>query len=1821
MSWLCIFFYIAIIVFVGFVVAQLFISVVCFGFDSLAEQLEAPMFSAVVGGAKEDDEVLEDDHDNICACCTKQPHPLEGAEDDIDAGDASGIRVNVVFKVQAYAPIPLGRGGIHPPTNVEVVKNELCTEPHQPAGSGNGVEIKEGNGNASAQNSLEFNELFAAADTNGDGVVDLNDGVPDFQQSVAMLDPHAFVKYQQFTKQVKADKVAREEAYQNRPFCYAIDEEVLEIPEYSLSDDLKVWSNHKVAILKQMLFEQEGLDEEQMLTFYLDVPQGSHTFEAVEMDTVVQELLPSFPVRDEDGVLDPVTIPTVYLQCRFKIRVVVELLTHRDIEPFVYYHDGTESIREIEEQVLRDIEALCESEPKINIKTANAFVQTRLDENICAKDMSLWAACDSFIEDFAPMRHACEFVVTLDRPEAFICCKPFDNFIMATIAVNTFFLGAEHYEQSEGWDNVQEGFGWIFNVIFFVEMWLKIFCLKGFCNYIAPFANKFDFTIVMSSVVQIIVEVASGGGGELGVLKLFRLFRAFRVVRLLRKFKSVRDILDAALGSIQPILNIMVFMMLLLIVFGCLGMQLYGQKFNFEGGRPRQHFDDFLQSFYTLFQVLTGSAWEVVLYDCMRAEHNGAPPKIVGWAFITMFFLLSNYIVLNLFIGAILSNMSTDTDDDRLHQTAKMKQDRIDAQMRARSAQVFSNSKYKEWAKGGCKGDLATMQEVMQLDFARQTFEEASTPEKRFGIRVNNKTFCYFDPYNPIRRAAYNLVTNPTFDMSILVVIIFSTILLALDNSQTREQQGWIDFFTLCDDVFLIIFTIEFLLKAFSFGFIWSDNVEFQLANTESLKELVLGNLGEPAYMYSGWNYLDMVVLTVGYIGKVGDPDGPLKALRLVRAFRPLRMVNRVKGMKLVLGALIAACPALANVCALLVAVFMIFAILGLSLFSGKFYYCTDGESDRDLCWGEFDAGGYPAPSVWKNPNLGGWSQCSFDNIVSSFLVLFEVATGDSWENILYCIIDSPNKIDEAPSFDNSRGWGMYLIIFVFVGQLFMLQLFVSVIIDSFNFAEGSGLLTGGQALYTDLLKLLGMLEPEPKPLPAQPSGYRFTAYNMFMDANPIPVNGLEEYKEKEQAFDLTYLKTLDDKKLDLKAYQGKAEGEAVSEAIIKDLQIEIDRMQVECDFLNSFSEEALNNQSPPPGWAYEMGKYFDLVITGCIMCSIVFMCTAHYEQSDTWEDIQLYQNYFFLSIFVFEFTVKHLGLGFGQYWSSPFDAFDGIVVLASCMFCVLRWISGTDAGAIAGLFRIGRVFRLIKRAPALRALMTSMIMVVPSISNVFTVLLLVFFVYAVIGQQLFCNCRYGFTLNQDNNFKTWQMAMLTLWRSTLGNWRQTFYDTQVTYPFCTAGIEMTVNTLEGGDATWKGDDCGTPYGSATPIISAFYHVSFQVFSTFAVLNVVIAIILGAFTWCYSLEQGELTEGLPVTADMIRHYKQIWDRFDLFSTGRIEIRHFRLFLAVVQWNIPGLFATGVRTQTDEMQYRDYASWGLGKNYDDPECIEAILELRAKKEYDELVRRLGRYERSKELWMQLDAADCDILLGCNDNVAGFQTNLHPLGSTQDADLHIFTKEVNNEIIHVATFDIHKPPPRIDVLQVTFPSLIKILALDPIGLDDHDVFVAYDYKDPFSYFQPGYFTDKSPVDGQVRLITDPSTIEPPNNWIIGGDPVQEPGETEINGIGVDVGANFNKSTDQGLPPPMLTVHQNFLHIESTEQVVWQDMVEYRYTLDGTEPTIESNLYNGPFSMDEVGDQTVRAKAFLKPPSPSEVAEFPPPGAIETDRLLAV
>jgi len=235
----------------------------------------------------------------------------------------------------------------------------------------------------------------------------------------------------------------------------------------------------------------------------------------------------------------------------------------------------------------------------------------------------------------------------------------------------------------------------------------------------------------------------------------------------------------------------------------------------------------------------------------------------------------------------------------------------------------------------------------------------------------------------------------------------------------------------------------------------------------------------------------------------------------------------------------------------------------------------------------------------------------------------------------------------------------------------------------------------------------------------------------------------------------------------------------AISTQVLKN---QIEESQMDANFCLRFSRTALDKQTPPEGCSYTIGKYFDLIITLAIITNIGFMCTTHYKQPGYWTDIQFAQNIIFLLVFIFEMTLKHVGIGFFQYWTDPFNAFDGAVVLVSIVFVFI------PGGAIAGLFRIGRVFRLIKRAPQLRALMTSMIMTIPAIANVFAVMLLLFFIFAVIGVELFGTVRYGFSINQQNNYQTWSMSMLALWRATLGNWRSNMYDVEVSGPDCTQG-------------------------------------------------------------------------------------------------------------------------------------------------------------------------------------------------------------------------------------------------------------------------------------------------------------------------------------------------------------------------------------------------------------------------------------------------
>jgi len=173
--------------------------------------------------------------------------------------------------------------------------------------------------------------------------------------------------------------------------------------------------------------------------------------------------------------------------------------------------------------------------------------------------------------------------------------------------------------------------------------------------------------------------------------------------------------------------------------------------------------------------------------------------------------------------------------------------------------------------------------------------------------------------------------------------------------------------------------------------------------------------------------------------GLDGNTLKSFKVLRTLRALRLLRVISKNQGLKLAVGSLFASMPAIANgmlVCALIV---FIYAIVGISFFKGQFFRCSLHDkailTKQDcLDWG------------------GTWylRERNFDNIYSAILVLFEIITTEGWLNVMYDGVDSVG-VDMQPKKNNSPFMTVYFISFIIIGNIFILNLFVGIVIDKSN--------------------------------------------------------------------------------------------------------------------------------------------------------------------------------------------------------------------------------------------------------------------------------------------------------------------------------------------------------------------------------------------------------------------------------------------------------------------------------------------------------------------------------------------------------------------------------------------------------------------------------------------------------------------------------------------------------------------------------------------------------------------------------------------------
>ncbi|XP_026503296.1 sodium channel protein type 2 subunit alpha-like isoform X1 [Terrapene carolina triunguis] len=318
-----------------------------------------------------------------------------------------------------------------------------------------------------------------------------------------------------------------------------------------------------------------------------------------------------------------------------------------------------------------------------------------------------------------------------------------------------------------------------------------------------------------------------------------------------------------------------------------------------------------------------------------------------------------------------------------------------------------------------------------------------------------------------LRKTCYSIVEHNWFETFIVFMILLSSGALAFEDIYIEQRKTIKTMLEYADKVFTYIFILEMLLKWVAYGF--------------------------QMYFTNAWCWLDFLIVDVSLVSLVANALGyselgAIKSLRTLRALRPLRALSRFEGMRVVVNALIGAIPSIMNVLLVCLIFWLIFSIMGVNLFAGKFYHCvntTTGEmfdiSDVDNYTQCEDLIKKNESARWKNVKV------NFDNVGAGYLALLQVATFKGWMDIMYAAVDSRDLLDQ-PKYEDNLYMYLYFVIFIIFGSFFTLNLFIGVIIDNFNqqkkkFGGQDIFMTEEQKKYYNAMKKLGSKKPQ-KPIP-----------------------------------------------------------------------------------------------------------------------------------------------------------------------------------------------------------------------------------------------------------------------------------------------------------------------------------------------------------------------------------------------------------------------------------------------------------------------------------------------------------------------------------------------------------------------------------------------------------------------------------------------------------------------------------------------------------------------------------------------------------------
>uniref|UniRef100_A0A8C2ENJ7 Sodium channel protein n=1 Tax=Cyprinus carpio TaxID=7962 RepID=A0A8C2ENJ7_CYPCA len=614
----------------------------------------------------------------------------------------------------------------------------------------------------------------------------------------------------------------------------------------------------------------------------------------------------------------------------------------------------------------------------------------------------------------------------------FIVMDPFvDLGITICIVLNTLFMAMEHYPMSPDFEHVLSVGNLVFTGIFTAEMVFKLIAMDPY-YYFQVGWNIFDSIIVTLSLVELGLANVQG----LSVLRSFRLLRVFKLAKSWPTLSMLIKIIGnsvGALGNLTLVLAIIVF------IFAVVGMQLFGKsykdcvcKISEDCELPRWHMNDFFHSFLIVFRILCGE-WIETMWVCM---------EVAGASMCLIVFMMV-MVIGNLVVGEPCNK------PDNVHPATLNDDD----------SSVCSTVDYQPPEPEPEPKE----EEEPEPEEPESCFTEGCV--KRFTCLNVDITEGWGKKWWNLRRTCFTIVEHDYFETFIIFMILLSSGALAFEDINIERRRVIKIILEYADKVFTYIFIVEMLLKWVAYGF--------------------------KTYFTNAWCWLDFLIVDVSLVSLTANllgysELGAIKSLRTLRALRPLRALSRFEGMRVVVNALVGAIPSIFNVLLVCLIFWLIFSIMGVNLFAGKFYHCinttTEERFPMDVVNNKSDC------MALMHTNEARWVnvKVNYDNVGLGYLSLLQIATFKGWMDIMYAAVDS-REVEEQPSYEINLYMYLYFVIFIIFGSFFTLNLFIGVIIDNFNQQKAKIskdiFMTEEQKKYYNAMKKLGSKKP-PKPIP-----------------------------------------------------------------------------------------------------------------------------------------------------------------------------------------------------------------------------------------------------------------------------------------------------------------------------------------------------------------------------------------------------------------------------------------------------------------------------------------------------------------------------------------------------------------------------------------------------------------------------------------------------------------------------------------------------------------------------------------------------------------